>query len=514
MNDTTYDVAIVGGGPNGLTAAAYLAKAGAKVVVLEHRFERGGTFATDDYSTPFTYNLAQMSVPLGSQLPPFKDLGLAQKAVGFIEPKIAFSVVLNGQRHSIGRGGTGLGSRVEALIEAAMLSVPELLYGVPSSYSDVVDRLAQNNPEAAEFAALTPEWLSALGEGPAAAIVLRYAAGLASFTAADKPLGVLGAYAVAQQFYPTFVIGGTKNLANALYRAAANAGARVYVSATVSSVSKSDNGFTVSLTDNRRFAARAVVSTLDPQSNVDIFAQDLLSSTYREAAQRWKLDATGPFTAHFGVKGTPTPEVDAEQNAAIHIVGFDNADEVTEHFAGAERGDLPTRGHPGHITFTTIHDPFQASPGPYGPLHTLRFETYAPLQYPNGRWQRERRKWRREIWEVLTEASPALADATLLFEFSDSPADIAKRFPTARNGSVRQGALAIEQTFDRRPEPATAGTRSTVPGVYFAGGSVHPGIPGSLGSGYIVAGALADDLKLKRWWPEPTFAPEVERTHS
>lgn len=53
-----FDVAIVGGGPNGLTAAAYLALAGAEVAVLEQRFERGGTMTSDDYSTPFTYNQA------------------------------------------------------------------------------------------------------------------------------------------------------------------------------------------------------------------------------------------------------------------------------------------------------------------------------------------------------------------------------------------------------------------------------------------------------------------------
>ncbi|WP_459904066.1 FAD-dependent oxidoreductase, partial [Desulfosarcina cetonica] len=57
MAKFTYDVVVIGGGPNGLTTAAYLAKAGLKVFVAEKRLEMGGGLATEEIISPgFVHN--------------------------------------------------------------------------------------------------------------------------------------------------------------------------------------------------------------------------------------------------------------------------------------------------------------------------------------------------------------------------------------------------------------------------------------------------------------------------
>ncbi len=86
------------------------------MVVLEARFERGGTFATDDYSTPFQYNLAQFELPLGEELPPYRDLDLQAHGVRFAQPRFPFSASNEpgASELTIGRGGAGLGGDLEA----------------------------------------------------------------------------------------------------------------------------------------------------------------------------------------------------------------------------------------------------------------------------------------------------------------------------------------------------------------------------------------------------------------
>lgn len=495
------DVAIVGSGPNGLTAAAYLARAGARVVMLEKRFERGGTLATDDYSTPFQYNLAQFELPLADELPPYRDLELHAQGVRFVRPEIVFASrsAQDEEEFTVGRGGRGLGAEIEEMFAATSAVVLPLLYRSPSPEDELRAALQGTGHEAClTLADATPRTLAESVSDDRGGIVLRYACGLAGFLDGDVPLGLMGAFSVARLFSPAIVVGGSKNLANGLARVAARAGARGLVSSEVTQIKASGDGFELATRFGGATRARAVVSTLDPRSNfVELMGPELAPAELREAAENWIVEGTGPFTAHFGIKGDPPSD-----GALIRIFGFGSAREVEHHFGTVLRGELPATVA-GHLSAVSAHDPMQASPGPFGPLHTLRMQTYVPFELPDPGWDRIRTSHRERCWDALVANFTDLAPATLLFQFCDTPLDIERRFGTTRRGSIRQGSLVASQTLVGRPHASCSTGRTPVPGLYLAGGAVHPGIPGSLGGGYNVAGLVAEDLGLKRWWAEP-----------
>jgi phytoene dehydrogenase-like protein len=511
MPRAEYDIAIVGAGPNGLTAAAYLARSGARVALLEKRFERGGTFASDDYSTPFLYNLAQFELPLGEELPPYRDLELGARGVSLIQPDHPFSVQAEprGEELVIGRGGQGLGAEVEEMFAAVSDAVTPLLYDEPRDEEEVLADAGAAGAAAAALASEKPRTLACRADDPRASVALRYACGLAGFLDSDQRLGLIGGFAVARLFSPTIVVGGTKNLANALAREAAAAGARGFVSSEVTRLEAGGGPFRVRTGDGREIRARAVVSTLDPRSTFLGVAAELAPAELREAAAGWTLDETGPYTAHFGIKGEPPRPAGRDgSEALVRIFGFAGPDDVDERFAAVLRGELPS-GVAGHLTVVTAHDPMQASPGPYGPLNTLRLQAMVPFEHPDEPWDRVRTAYREACWEAAARHFDGLDAARLLFQFSDTPPDLERRFATTRRGSVRQGSLTAGQTLTRRPHASCSSGRTPVPGLYLGGGAVHPGVPGCLGGGYRAATLVAEDHGFEPWWAAMGLTPHA-----
>src|ERR1043165_8603182 len=99
------DVLIVGGGHNGLTCAAYLAKAGLKVTVLERRGVVGGAAVTEEFHPGFRNSVASYTVSL---LNPkvIADLELARHGLKVVERRMSNFLPLEGDSFCVGEGIT------------------------------------------------------------------------------------------------------------------------------------------------------------------------------------------------------------------------------------------------------------------------------------------------------------------------------------------------------------------------------------------------------------------------
>jgi phytoene dehydrogenase-like protein len=519
-----FDAVVLGAGPNGLTCAAYLARAGAKVAVVERNLETGGGLVTQELAG-FKMNYHATYMMLGELMPPCGDLELGAEGVRFAYPEAQVSFLFSGRKSFTlftdpARSVQSVAalSAVDAEPYAALRKEVDQLCEailIPATFVPPVEPVEQMmlfresgalGERMAEISEMTPlEYLQSFGlRDPRVNAGLLYLSSMFGLEPDEGGMGFMAPIYLSRLTHSALVRGGSHQLSSVLRRRIEEAGGIVIVGKGARHLVLSDNRVTgVELEDGTTLKARAVVSTLNPeQTFLQLLSGDTIAPELREGAENYEWEKWSLFVANWGMLGAPPryegyPEV--VDRSLITVMGYESVDDVLAHIREIEQGDFSRMA--GHGTVASMHDPLMAPHHvTFGTPHTIRWESWAPYDAP---WDKEREAYAKRALDFWTGYAPNLAQANIRVSVAWSPKDIEAQLPTMKRGSIKHGAYTSLQMGYNRPFPECSSYRTPIPGLYLGGSSVHPGGMVTMGPGYNSARVVAEDLGLAIWWREP-----------
>jgi phytoene dehydrogenase-like protein len=505
MSTEHYDAIVIGGGPNGLTCGAYLAKAGKRVLLIERRHETGGGLNTDEYHG-WRLNLHAVYHMMSEVMPAWRDLGLADLGVRYLYPHVVaafpfrdgsslvFTRDLQENLASIAAISPDDADAFERMWNDFQPMLEQFL--VPMTYELPMPALDQMvefgetevGQRLADISELTfIEMIDEYGFGDP-----RVRMALLAFPAMwglhlDEPLGFLFPLYVGRMLEAALVKGGSHRLSSAIYRSFVSSGGRVLDSSEVTRiVMEGDRAVAVEVDDGRRFEADAIVSTLNPeQTFVQLIDDDALPQDLSDAVSNWEWESRSMFGLHLGVEGgvSFTAEDPRVAEAMIVFCGIETDDELIDHLEQIDAGEIG-RCDWVHLTNFSRFDATMAPPG----HELLRIE--AVVKYDPS-WVTEGKAFADDCLRLVGEFA-ALGDVA--FRRHTTPVDIEQKLTTMKQGSIKHGAYSTLQLGYLRPNDLCSHSATPIPGLFIGGASLYPGGMVLGGPGYIAAQVVGEQL--------------------
>jgi phytoene dehydrogenase-like protein len=502
-----YDAIVIGAGHNGLTAAAYLARAGRTVLVLERRHLVGGAAVTEEIFPGFKFSVCSYVVSL---LRPeiIRDLQLPAHGLEILPLDGTFTPMPDGDylwrvndhsrtfreiaRHSrkdaeiydeYGRAMVDMGRfakdilamtppdpfsmklrDVGALLPLArrFRDLPELdrhnqLQLLTMSAVDFLDQWFETDVLKATMSAsgIIGTFLGVRSPGTAYVLLHHY---MGDIDGAFRSWGLSK--------------GGTGQLSEAIASAARAAGAEIQLSAPVRHILVSGGQATGVVLENGDYhMASVVLSSVDPRLTfMKMVGADHLPAEFVEDIRRYKFRGSSG-KVNLALDGLPDftcrPGAGAHLRGAISI--SPSVDYMERAYDDAKYGRYSRRPYI-DIVIPSLTDPSVAPPG----QHVMScFVQYAPYDLGDASWDDEREAFGDTVVDTIAEYAPNLKDLILHRQVL-TPLDIEREFGLSE-GNIFQGELTLEQLFFLRPAAGWADYRTPIRRLYLCGSATHPG---------------------------------------
>jgi len=530
MVEQEYDVIVIGAGHNGEAIAAYLSKAGLKVLLLERRLEVGGGLAAEEATkVGFLHNIHSIYHMAVDFAPPYQDLNLQELGVRYVYPdaQVAFplkdgrAILLYADPEQTARSISKLSEKDGVAYKRVYVKYKQYTdeiiipatYVPPMPGADQIALLEKTDlgSEFLELSERTPlDVVNELFVDERVKALMLY---LITMWGLQYDLPGLG-YLIPLYFNRAtnyrLCVGTSHKLSSALTRAIYLNGGMILDNAeVVKIIVEGGEAKGVELADGRRIvASKAVVSTLDPpQTFLRLVGKENLDEDFVNEVEGWEWEQLSLFTAHLALKEPPkytaslnNPDVD---RALLCIIGFETVDELTKAVDDARQGKLTHIV--GNATCPTLFDPTQAPKG----FHTALFENpYTPYDLAEvgaEGWDRVRLDYLERCLNLWRQYAPNINGENILKASAYTPLDIERKLSTMVKGSIKHGAYIPTQMGYFRPNMRCSQYRTPIKKLYVGGASTYPGGLITFGPGYNAVNALAEDLGIKKWWKEPEY---------